>query len=244
MNRQWRGVARLVWIAAIATLVVAAVPLAQADNVTTQLFVGTLASSSDVFTTTLTLASPGNVLLQTYGSGGGVNGQGTSIAAGGTDPFLAIFAGTGDGAAILTDAFANPFGTSLDLSNSGSFTGCPPAGAASIGGSAVCGDIQMNLGTLAAGSYTIVLSGGQYIANAVFDNGTLGEGFSDLTGGVFCNLAINGADCPNTSGNYALDVTTTTTSVVTPEPATILLVGSAMLVGCWKSRKRSTRRSE
>jgi len=242
MNRKWRGVARLVWIAALAMLVAAAVPLARADNVTTQSFVGTLASSSDVFTTTLTLASAGNVLLQTYGFGGGVNGQGTGIAAGGTDPFLAIFAGTGDGATMLTDALENPFGTSLDITNFDSFAGCPPAGAPSIGGSAVCGDIQMNLGVLAAGSYTIVLSDGQYIANAVFDNGTLGEGFSDLTGGVFCNLAINGADCPNTSGNYALDVTTTT-SVVTPEPATMLLVGSAMLLGCWKGRKRATRRS-
>ena len=62
----------------------------------------------------------------------------------------------------------------------------------------------MNLAALAAGTYTIVLSDGQYIANAVDDNGTLGEGFTDFTGDQFCNVDINGSARPNTSGNYAL----------------------------------------
>jgi hypothetical protein len=68
----------------------------------------------------------------------------------------------------------------------------------------------MTFASLAGGTYTILLSDGQYIANAVFDNGTLGEGFTDLTGGVFCNTVdtTTGTPCPNTSGAYALDVTT------------------------------------
>ena len=76
--------------------------------------------------------------------------------------------------------------------------------------------LRVNLSDLAAGTYTIVLSDGQYIANAVFDNGTLGEGFSDLTGSAFCNLANGGRNCPNTTGAYALDVATSAASV--PEP--------------------------
>jgi hypothetical protein len=203
-------------------------PVARADSTSTQSFTGTLSSSSSIFETTLTLGSSSDVLLQTFGFGGGTNGQGAAIAAGGTDPFLAIFSGTGDAATILTDGSGNPFGTSLDLSNFSSFSGCPPAGTVNVGGSAVCGDITMNLGLLAAGSYTIVLSDGQYIANAVFDNGTLGEGFSDLTAGAFCNLSVNGANCPNTLGAYALDVTTATSTVATPEPGTLVLLGAAL----------------
>ena len=203
---------------------------ARAD--TTISYVGTLANSESTFDTTLVLTSAENVTLQTFGFGGGVNGSGASIAAGGTDPFLAIFSGTGGTATILTDGMGNPYGTSLDLGNYGSFTGCPPAGLVDFGGPQ-CGDITMSIADLAAGTYTIVLSDGQYIANAVFDNGTLGEGFTDLTGGAFCNLVNGSADCPNSSGAYALDVTTggsggggTTT---TPEPATLVLLSVGIL---------------
>jgi hypothetical protein len=209
---------------------------------TTTSYTGTLATSESTFETTLNLSSAENVTLQTYGFGGGVNGAGTSIAAGGTDPFLAIFSGTGGGASILNDGMGNPYGTSLDLGNYGSFNGCPPAGLVDFGGP-TCGDITMSIADLAAGTYTIVLSDGQYIANAVFDNGTLSEGFTDLTGGVFCNLANGATDCPNTSGAYALDVTTSGGSgggggtTTTPEPTALVLL-SACILGLGAARWR------
>ncbi len=205
---------------------------------TTTSYVGTLATSESTFETTLTLTSAENVTLQTYGFGGGTNGNGTVIAPGGTDPFLAIFSGTGSGATILTDGMGNAFGTSLVLGNYSSFVGCPPANAVSDFGDTTCGDITMTLASLAAGTYTIVLSDGQYIANAVFDNGTLGEGFSDLTGGVFCNAEDfdTGTPCPNISGAYALDVTTPGSTGTgpgggspTPEPNTFLLLAMGLL---------------
>lgn len=211
------------WLMLLAVLAMSS-NAALADNTGTS-YVGTLSNPNDPFEATLTLASASDVTLQTYGFGGGTNQAGTLISPGGTDPFLAIFSGVGMGATILTDVSSNPFGTSLDLNNYGSFMGCPPAGTETIGGAPVCGDVTMTLSDLAIGTYTIVLSDGQYIANAVFDNGTLGEGFTDLTGGQFCNLSINGADCPNTSGAFALDVITNSV-IPTPEPATLLLIGT------------------
>jgi hypothetical protein len=209
----------------LAFFVLAFVPIAvQADSVS---YTGTLSSSTDVVQETFTLSAPAIIGLQTWGFGGGTNAAGTVIAPGGTDPFLAVFFGTGASATILTDGMGNPYGTSLDLSNYGNpnFLGCPPAGAPMIGGY-----ITMTLPSLAAGTYTVVLSDGEYQANAVFDNGTLGEGFTDFTGGGFCNVDINGVACPNTSGAYAFDITGLPGSAAVPEPAFGgILLGTVLL---------------
>jgi hypothetical protein len=221
------------WIALFALALGATEARAQ----TTISYTGTLSSSVDSVDFVITLATAGTVGLQTYGFGGGTNAAGIVISPGGTDPFLAIFSGTGSGATILTDGSIT-YGTSMDLTNYPSFGGCPPAGAPTIGGSPQCGDITMTLPSLGAGTYTVVLSDGQYIANAVFDNGTLGEGFSDFTGGVFCNVAINGVSCPNTSGAYALDITTPSNLSPTPEPGTLVLFASGLTLMGFLFRKR------
>jgi len=207
-------------------------------------YTGTLTSSTDVVEETFTLSSPATIGLQTWGFGGGTNAAGDVILPGGTDPFLGIFSGTGAGATILTDGGGNAFGTSLDLSNYGnpSFLGCPPAGTPLIGGLPQCGDIAMTLTSLAAGTYTVILTDGQYVPQAAFDNGSLGEGFNDFTGGAFCNVAINGVDCPNTSGAYAFDITTLPASSV-PEPAPVALVGAALIGLALLRRHRLHRRT-
>ena len=76
------------------------------------------------------------------------------VPAGGFDPFVGVFAGTGDSASFIN-------GTSDDLSNFSSFAGCPPAGTVNIGGS-VCGDITMSL-ALTVGTYTVLLSDAAFI---------------------------------------------------------------------------------
>src|SRR6516225_5437175 len=165
-------------LACLLTLLAAGVALADKTS-----FVGTLASPTDTFEATLVLASPSEVTLQTYGFGGGTNQAGTVIAPGGTDPFVGLFSGTGSGAAFLD-------GTSLDLTNYSSFMGCPPAGTVSNFGGTNCGDVTMTFDSLVAGTYTVFLSDGQYIPNAAVGAGsTFGDGFLDLTGGSFCNVA-------------------------------------------------------
>jgi hypothetical protein len=203
----------------LAVFVLAFVPsVVRADSVS---YTGTLSSSTDVVEETFTLSSPATIGLQTWGFGGGTNTAGNLIAGGGTDPFLGIFSDSGGISTILTDGLGNPYGTSADLSNYGApnFLGCPPAGAPMIGGSPQCGDITMTLPSLSAGTYTVLLSDGQYVPVAVGDNGTLGEGFSDVTGGVFCNVVINGVNCPDPLGGaYAFDITGLPAGAPAPTP--------------------------
>jgi len=199
-------------------------------------FVGTLASPEDFFSMTLTIPSDTDVTLQTYGFGGGTNQAETPIDPGGTDPFVGLFLGTGNGATFIN-------GTSLDLSNYSSFIGCPPANSVSNFGGTTCGDVTMLFPSLAAGTYTVLLSDGQFIPLAAAGGGTtLGDGFLDLTGGQFCNIAdfTNGVetDCPNTSGAYALDIITNSSSPTVAEPSSMLLL-TAGLFGVIGIRRRA-----
>src|ERR1700722_17563748 len=65
----------------------------QADVVSYQ---GNFSSDDVVQIFDFNVATPGLVTLQTFGYAGGVNGAGTTIAAGGFDPVLTLFDGLGN----------------------------------------------------------------------------------------------------------------------------------------------------
>ena len=187
---------------------------------------GTFSTPEDTVLIGVTLSISGDITLQTFGFGGGVNGASNTITAGGFDPFVGLFQGTGPTALFLD-------GTADNLSNYLSEpSACPPAGLVTIGSVAgQCGDVQLDFTGLAAGAYTVLLSDANYVPNAVYETtGYLGDGFSDLTGGSLpFQTCYDATDCNTDSTNWALDITTAGT-VTTPEPATFLLVGLALLI--------------
>lgn len=195
---------------------------------------GTLATPESYFQTTATLSVAGTLTLQTYGFGGGTSAGGL-VSAGGFDPLVAVFDSTG----LVIQ------GTSDTLTNYSSFEGCPPAGLVTIGTVPnQCGDITMSL-SLAAGTYTIVLSDAAYVPWALYDAspGNLSEGFSDLTGGYTpLQTCATSIDCNNDTSNWALDVTTPdTTAPATnaPEPGAMGIAGLGLLGLSLGSRFRS-----
>jgi hypothetical protein len=213
----------------VSSFFVAACFAMQAAYGATVSYAGNLASPEDASAAiTVNMAIAGSLDLQTWGFGGGINAASTVILAGGFDPFVGVFAGTGPTALFID-------GTSDVLSNYSSFEGCPPAGLVDIGG-AVCGDVYMSL-PLAAGTYTVLLTDGLYIPAAVFEiNGMLGDGFFDFTGGAF--QTCNGSDCVTDTANWALDITTPQIEESVPEPAGWWLCGMGLIGLSAASRRR------
>lgn len=210
---------------------------------------GTLDTPEDFFAEpfTLTGATPTTITVQTYGFGGGTNAAGNAIAAGGFDSLVALFSGTGASdvlspLTILTDGSGNPIASVPGSTQF--FPGCPPAGTVSIGGSPVCGDDTLTA-SLTAGKYTLLLSDANYIPFAVSPgppiSSSLSDGFADLSSGVFqtCNTVGGSLSCINPDGNFAVDITGLP-AVVTPEPNTLLLLGTGLL-GLTGLRKRRGR---
>jgi hypothetical protein len=191
-------------------------------------YTGALSTPQSVLEATFTLTTSDTVTFQTWGFGGGTNAAGAVISAGGFDPLIALFDGFGPTATIVTDGSENPFADADNLFNPPwSYVGnCPPAGTVAIGTDNDCGDDFMQVG-LSAGTYTLLLSDANYIPNAVYDNGTLSEGFTDLTGGVFqtCDPVSNA--CITPSANYAVDIVSTQADLTTttPEPGALSLLG-------------------
>jgi PEP-CTERM motif-containing protein len=209
---------------------------ARADTVS---LTGNLPSASTDFQYVFTLTTSSSVTVKTWGFGGGVNAAGNTIAAGGFDPLVALFSGSGNSASIVLDAFGNEAAGADNLA--GGLLGvpnCPPAGTVSIGGTSVCGDIKFTIAGLAAGTYTLLLTDANYVPYAVNPGpplaSTIGDGFADLTGGVF-QTCTDETHCITPDSHYAVDISAP--GLITPEPGTLVLLGTGV-IACLRKLKR------
>lgn len=115
---------------------------------------GNLAGDNATQLFSFTLAADANVTLRSWSYAGGTNAAGSVIAAGGFDPVLALFSGSG-ASAVLIGGNDDGLGVAAD----------PTTGLAL--------DSLLDLSTLLAGTYTLALT---QVAN--FANGpTLADGF-------------------------------------------------------------------
>lgn len=200
-------------------------------------YTGTLASPENAFEQVFLLTASDVITVQTWGFGGGINAAWQAIPAGGFDPLIVLFSGSGPSASILTDGLGNPLADADNLLNPpwSPIGNCPPAGTVPIGTNNDCGDDYLQA-ALSAGTYTLLLTDASYIPNAVYDNGLLSEGFADLSSGVFQTCDPSSNTCVTTGGNYAVDIVSTGGGLATaPEPdsLSLLSIGLAALAG-WK----------
>ena len=176
---------------------------------------GMLSDQGHVLEATFSITSASNLTIYTNSYGGGTNVNGTTATAGGFMPSLVLYSRTGNYVAGQT--FPSPIGRT------------DPA-------TGLNGDSYLSRTNLAAGTYILTLSDFLVQQSATATN--LSDGFINFgSGTTFSDVQGN----PRT-GNYSLNLSTTSTTPSVPEPATFglmipALVGVAALV-----RKRKTAR--
>jgi len=119
-------------------------------------FSGNLAGDNDVKLFSFALVSTSDVTLRTWSYAGGTNAAGNLIAAGGFDPIVSLFFGSGN-PAILLDANDDGLGVPVDS------------------GTGFAYDALLESFALPAGTYTVALT--QFANFAI--GPTLGDGFLD-----------------------------------------------------------------
>lgn len=151
----------------------------------------------------------------TYSYGGGTSLTGAVVPAGGLEPYLSLFDGSGN---FLESTF---LGSLMG-------TNCPP-GANLVAGN--CFDVELDGGTLTPGTYYIALSAWENMSYAEnLGTGTLSDGFTGLG-----NLG-NGEDL-----NYAFDVILPNNVTTAPEPSSLALLamGCAGLIAQIRNRRHT-----
>ncbi|MFN7918408.1 MAG: DVUA0089 family protein [Vicinamibacterales bacterium] len=191
-----------------------------AASASTISFTGTFTADDDVQLFTFDLLTAGTVTITTFGYAGGTNGAGSTIAAGGFDPDIAVFQGTGPSASLI--------GVNSDA-------GCGTVNADATTGA--CWDSQLVLTLLPAGTYTLALT--QYANLAL--GPLLSDGFGQVGNGNFTGPMFLGtvgsfidANLAQRTGAWAVDIGGVNSAFVNggpapvPEPASMVLLASGL----------------
>lgn len=174
-------------------------------------FTGTFTQDDNLAVVNFSIAAPSNVVVQSWGYGGGVNGAAQNIPIGGFDPIVFLFDSTG---------------TFIGENDDGD---CPPATEDPNTNS--CYDSQLVLLSLAQGSYTLVLAQFGNRPGPTLTDPFLESGNPFYTGQFFLgqDLSFIDSNLDQRNGNWAFDVSGVDTAEVgtinyVPEPDSIALL--------------------
>ena len=146
-------------IAAVALVVGSASALAANFS-----FTGNLAGDNSIKLFSFALASSSNVTLRTWSYAGGTNAAGSSISAGGFDPVVSLFLGSG-ASALLIDANDDGLGVAIDPVTGNDF------------------DSLLQAFALPAGTYTVALTqSANFAIGPALGDGFLGAGNTGFDG--------------------------------------------------------------
>lgn len=173
---------------------------------------GSFSADDDKQQFSFSLSTSTNVTMRTWSFAGGTNANGQVILTGGFAPILTLFSATG------TQDFLGSDAGGVAPGSCGSRNVDP--------GTSFCLDAYMNL-SLTPGDYLLVLTQYDNTANGPsYPDGFLHDGEGNFTGGPFI---LNAGNSYQRTGDWAVDITTPTTTVPVPEPSTGSLL--AMSIG-------------
>jgi len=201
-------VSRLLILGAVVLVALAMVPATFASDFS---FTGSFTQDDNVQLFHVTVGATSTVTFRTWSYAGGVNAAGQTIPHGGFDPILAVFDSTG----LL-----------IGQNDDG---GCGLVSADPVTGE--CYDTYFTA-TLDPGTYTVSVMEYDNFANGPnLSDGFLQQGQGNFTGPDFCGVTGGFYDvtCDQRTNQWAFDALNVGNVTTTPEPASLLLMGSGLL---------------
>jgi hypothetical protein len=182
-------------------------------------YTGDFIFDNDVALVSFSVLKPSNVTLQTFGFGGGTNGNGVVIAAGGFESMVQVFSNP-DGVPVTSTILPGPDPT------------CGPR-TPDPNRLNFCFDVYAQI-ILTPGDYTVALTQSPNTSNGpTLSDGFLYDGVPDFNSGFVGTFGFQG------DGHWALDVGINPIGDNTvPEPGSALLVAPALLLAGFSMRRR------